>query len=180
MSFGKTEKRTAGYVRRGTVNLFAAFDVKTGEVVGECRPQRRAGEFLAFLDRVVARCLEGQSAHIVMDNLSTHKGEAVKAWLEKHPAVTFHFTPTGSSWLNQVETWFNIITKQAIRRGTFVSVPHLITKINDSIAHWNENCHPFVWTATVDDIVKKLEELQRELASITANHGRNHVSITRH
>jgi transposase len=180
VSFGKTEQRTADYVRHGTTNLFAAFDVNTGKVIGECQSRRRTEEFLGFMDKVVATCPAGQSIHVILDNLSTHKAEEVIIWLEKHPEVTFYFTPTGSSWLNQVETWFNIITKQSIRRGTFVSVPHLIKTIENHITHWNEECHPFAWTATADDITRKLEELQQGLSSIIANHGRKQVSITRH
>ena len=128
IDFAKTEKRTHDYVRHGTTNLFAALDTVTGEVLGECYSRRRTKEFLAFMDKVVAR-YPGREIHVVLDNLSTHKGDDVDGWLAKHPGVSFHFTPTGSSWLNQVEIWFNIITRQAIRRGTFTSLRVLITTI---------------------------------------------------
>jgi len=122
IDFAKTEKRTHDYVRHGTTNLFAALDTGTGEVLGQCYQRRRTAEFLKFMDTVVARYGD-REIHAVLDNLSTHKGEDVDAWLTKHPNVTFHFTPTGSSWLNQVEIWFNIITRQAIRRGAARSPP---------------------------------------------------------
>jgi transposase len=105
IDFAKTEKRTHDYIRHGTTNLFAALDTVTGEVLGECYSRRRTKEFLRFLDAVVAR-YPGREIHVVLDNLSTHKGDDVDDWLTQHPGVTFHFTPTGSSWLNQVEIWF--------------------------------------------------------------------------
>ena len=179
VSFGHAEQRTADYVRHGTTNLFAAFDTATGHVTAECRPRRTGDDFLAFMDKVVAG-RAGQDVHVIMDNLSTHRGEKVDAWLAEHPHVTFHYTPVGCSWLNQVETWFNIITKQSIRRGTFVSVPHLIKTIKDFIGHWNEQCHPFQWTATASDIIGQVNDLQRELDSILANNGRKATSITKH
>jgi transposase len=116
IDLGKTEKRTHDYVRHGTTNLFAALDTGTGEVLGECYARRRTEEFLKFMDTVVKRYAD-REIHVVLDNLSTHSGDDVDAWLAKHPGVTFHFTPSGSSWLNQVEIWFNIITRQAIRRA---------------------------------------------------------------
>jgi DDE superfamily endonuclease len=121
IDFAKTEKRTHDYVRHATTNLFAALDTVTGDVLGECYQRRRTKEFLTFMDQIVARYGD-REIHAVLDNLSTHKGDDVKAWLTRHPGVTFHFTPTGSSWLNQVEIWFNIITRQTIRRGTFTSL----------------------------------------------------------
>jgi hypothetical protein len=121
MTFAKTEKRTHDYVRHGTTNLFAALNTATGEVVGRCFPRRRTKEFLTFMDQVIAT-QDGREIHVVLDNLSTHSGPDVDKWPTRHPTVTFPFTPTGSSWLNQVEIWFGIITKQAIRRGTFTSL----------------------------------------------------------
>jgi transposase len=179
ISFGCAEQRTADYVRHGTTNLFAAFNTATGEVTGECQPRRTNVEFLGFMDKIVGQYGD-QTLHVIMDNLSTHSGNNVDAWLEKHPQVTFHYTPVGCSWMNQVETWFNIITKQSIRRGTFVSVPHLIKTIKDFISGWNQRCHPFEWTATADDIITQVNMLQRQLDSILANNGRKATSITRH
>jgi transposase len=118
MDFGRTEKRTHDYVRHGTTNLFAALNTGTGEVFGHCFPRRRTVEFIEFLDETVPR-FPGKDIHVISDNLSTHSGDQIDAWNEKHPNVTFHYTPTGSSWLNQIEIWLGILTRQAIRRGTF-------------------------------------------------------------
>lgn len=121
IDFGLTEKRTHDYRRHGTTNLFAALDTGTGEVVADCYPRRAGADFLTFIRKAV-KPHAGKDIHVVLDNLSTHDTPAVKAWLARNPNVTFHFTPVGSSWINQIETWFGIITKQAIRRGTFTSV----------------------------------------------------------
>jgi transposase len=168
MDFGKTEKRTHDYIRHGTTNLFAALNTATGGVIGRCFDRRRTAEFLRFMDQVVAAYPEPE-LHVVLDNLSTHTGEDVDGWLAKHPHVTFHFTPTGSSWLNQVEIWFGIITRQAIRRGTFKSLRSLIATINDYIAKWNEDSEPFVWTATADEIIAKVAILDRDFKKLVAN-----------
>jgi transposase len=159
VTFGKTEKRTHDYVRHGTTNLFAALNTGTGEVTGRCFPRRRTSEFLKFMDETVARH-PGQEVHVILDNLSTHSGEEVDKWLSRHPDVTFHFTPTGSSWINQVEIWFGIITRQAIRRGTFGSVRMLTNAISSYIASWNEDSMPFEWVATADEIIEKVAILE--------------------
>jgi len=152
IEFDATEKRTHDYVRHGTTNLFAALNVGTGEVIGECAPSRNGAAFLAFLKKAVAP-YAGRQIHVVLDNLSTHTTPDVRAWLDANPNVHFHFTPTGSSWLNQIETWFGLITRQAIRRGTFSSVHVLIRTIRDYLATWNTNPRPFQWTATADEIL---------------------------
>ena len=121
IEFHAGEKRTHDYVRHGTTNLFAALNVGTGEVIGECRPSRDGTTFLAFLRKAVAP-YRGRQIHVVLDNLSIHTTPEVRAWLDANPHVRFQFTPTRSSWMNQIETWFGIITRQAIRRGTFSSV----------------------------------------------------------
>jgi transposase len=168
LDFGKTAKRTHDYVRHGTTNLFAALDTSTGQVLGSCFPRRRTKEFLTFMDGVVA-AYPGRELHVVLDNLSTHTGPDIDVWLGAHPNVTFHFTPTGSSWMNQVEIWFGIITRQAIRRGTFTSVRDLITTINDYIAHWNQDAQPFVWTATPGEVIAKVRLLHRDFKQLLAN-----------
>jgi len=168
IDFAKTEKRTHDYIRHGTTNLFAALDTVTGEVLGECYSRRRTKEFLTFLDAVVAR-YPGREIHVVLDNLSTHKGDDVDDWLTQHPGVTFHFTPTGSSWLNQVEIWFNIITRQAIRRGTFTSLRVLIKTIQSYIENWNRGAKPFTWTATPGDIIASVRILHRDFKKLLAN-----------
>jgi transposase len=141
VDFGKTEKRTHDYKRHGTTNLFAALDILTGRVVGRCFDQKRTAEFLTFMNQVFRQYPKNeknQKIHVVLDNLSTHNNPDVDEWLTRHPNVTFHFTPKGSSWINQIETWFGIATRQAIRRGSFNSLAQLIRRIGDYIAHWNE------------------------------------------
>jgi len=167
ISFGKTEKRTHDYVRHGTTNLFAALDTGTGRVTGRCFPRRRTSEFLKFMDGVAAR-YPGQETHVILDNLSTHTGPDVDKWLARHPNFVFHFTPVGSSWINQVEIWFGIITRQAIRRGTFGSVRMLIQAINSYIDSWNEDCTPFTWTATAGGIITKVRILERDFKKLLA------------
>jgi transposase len=170
MTFSKTEKRTHDYVRHGTTNLFAALNTATGEVAGGCFARRRTKEFLKFMDQVVP-AHGGREIHVVLDNLSTHSGSDVDAWLTRHPNVSFHFTPTGSSWLNQVETWFGIITRQAIRRGTFGSVRQLINTINAYIANWNQDSKPFTWTATANEIITKVRLVHQDFNKLLDNNG---------
>ena len=165
ITFGVTEQRTADHVRHGTTNLFAALNVGTGEVFGHCAPTRDGAEFLAFLKKAVKPHAD-KEVHVVLDNLSTHKTDDVKAWLEKNPNVTFHFTPVGSSWLNQVEIWFGNITRQSIRRGTFSSVKVLINQIRDYINHWNADPKPFAWTATADEILAKVRIVQASIKKL--------------
>jgi transposase len=138
---GLPEKATHDYVRHGTTSLFAALEVATGE-------------FLDFL-KLVAKAYPRVKLHVVADNYATHKHPAVNAWLAKNPRVTMHFTPTSGSWLNLVEVFFGIITRQAIRRGTFTSVKDLVAAIETFIDGWNERCEPFVWTKTADEILAK-------------------------
>ncbi len=165
LTFDKTEKRTHDYVRHGTTNLFAALNTRTGEVIGRCFERRRTVEFVKFLDEVIRRHPR-EEIHVIVDNLSTHTGDEIDKWLAKHPRVTFHYTPTGSSWMNQVETWFGIITRQAIRRGTFQSVRQLIRHIENYITHWNEDKHPFEWTATAEEIIGKVQILERDFRQL--------------
>ena len=157
---GLPEKATHDYVRHGTTTLFAALEVATGKVTDACYPRHRHTEFLAFLKQV-AKAYPRVKLHIVADNYATHKHPAVKAWLGRNPRITMHFTPTSGSWLNLVEVFFGIITRQAIRRGTFRSVKDLITAIETFIDAWNERCQPFVWTKNADDILTKATGGQR-------------------
>ena len=142
---GLPEKASHDYIRRGTTTLFAALEVATGRVTDACDPRHTHAEFLAFLKQV-AKAYPRVKLHIVCDNYGTHKHPKVKAWLDRNPRITLHFTPTSGSWLNMVEIFFGIITRQAIRRGTFTSVKDLIAAIETFIDGWNERCHPFVWT----------------------------------
>ena len=157
---GLPEKATHDYVRHGTTTLFAALEVATGKVTDACYPRHRHQEFLRFLKQV-ARAYPRVELHIVADNYATHKHPEVRAWLEKNPRVTLHFTPTSGSWLNMVEIFFGIITRQAIRRGTFSSVKDLIAKIGQFIDGWNDRCQPFTWTKTADEIIPKATSGQR-------------------
>jgi transposase len=171
IEFDATEKRTHDYVRHGTTNLFAALNVGTGEVFGECRPSRDGEDFLAFLKKAVKPHAD-KEIHIVLDNLSTHTTPEVQTWLEKNPHVHFHFTPVGSSWINQIETWFGIITRQSIRRGTFSSLKVLIKQIRDYITNWNTNPEPFVWTATADEILAKVRLVQTNIRKLVDNNAK--------
>ncbi len=171
VAFAASEKRTHDYVRHGTTNLFAALNVTTGEVLGECRPNRNGATFLAFLKKAV-KPHAGKEIHVVLDNLSTHTTPEVKAWLAKNPHIHFHFTPVGSSWLNQIEIWFGIITRQSIRRGTFASVNVLVKQIRDYINSWNEKAKPFTWTATADEILAKVRLVQASMKKLVNNNSK--------
>ena len=151
---GNPERRTHDYVRHGTTTLFAALEVATGRVVDQCFEQHRHSEFLAFL-KLVAKAYPRRQLHVVLDNYGTHTHAAVQAWLAKHPRVQLHFTPTSASWMNLVEVFFSIITRQAIRRGSFPSVADLVAAIRRFCDAWNERCHPFVWVKDADDIMVK-------------------------
>lgn len=154
MRIGNAEKHTHDYQRHGTTTLFAALEIATGKVTGAVKPKHRRAEFLSFL-RQIDRAYPKQDLHLVMDNYATHKTPEVKAWLEAHPRFRVHFTPTSGSWLNLVEVWFGIIDRQTIRRGIFTSVKDLNAKIRQFITGWNDRKHPFVWTKTPDEILKK-------------------------
>ena len=154
LRLGVPEKQTADYIRHGTTTLFAALEVATGKVTDACYPRHRHEEFLKFLKQV-AKTYPRVKLHIVCDNYATHKHPAVRAWLETHKRITMHFTPTSGSWLNMVEIFFGIITRQAIRRGTFTSVKDLTGAIGIFIDAWNERCQPFVWTKTADQIIPR-------------------------
>jgi transposase len=151
---GQVERRTHDYVRHGTTTLFAALDLATGAVTGRCYRAHRHQEFLRFL-QVVATTYPRRQIHLVLDNYSTHKHARVERWLRRHRRFHLHFTPTSASWMNQVETWFSLLTRQAIRRGSFKSVAVLQTAIERFIAQWNDHCHPFSWVKTPDEILAK-------------------------
>jgi transposase len=157
---GLPEKASHDYVRHGTTTLFAALEVATGKVTDACYPRHRNEEFLTFLKQV-AKAYPRVKLHIVCDNYATHKHPSVQAWLARNRRITMHFTPTSGSWLNMVEIFFGIITRQAIRRGSFTSVKDLITAIETYIDSWNQRCQPFTWTKTADDIIPKATGGQR-------------------
>ena len=153
---GLPASRTHDYVRHGTTTLFAALEIATGKVTDACYPRHRHQEFLRFL-RQVARAYPRKRLHIVCDNYATHKHDNVAKWLERNPRITLHFTPTSGSWLNLVETFFAIITRQAIHRGSFSSVDDLVAAIRRFIDAYNDRCEPFTWTKTPDEILAKLK-----------------------
>jgi len=159
MGLGYVEGVTHDYVRHGTTTLFAALDIATGHVITRCKKRHRHQEYLSFLKHVNANVPQDLDIHLVVDNYSTHKHQAVKRWLAEHPRYQVHYTPTYASWLNQVEIWFNVITQKAIRRGTFKSVKELTAKINHFVKQYNTNSRPFVWTATADSILEKIQRL---------------------
>jgi transposase len=154
---GRAGTMTHDYRRHGTTTLFAALDVLTGNVIGKCFARHRHDEFLRFLriiDTSVPRSLQ---IHMIVDNYGTHTHPDVKAWLKKHPRFHLHFTPTSSSWLNLVERWLRELTDKAIRRGVFHSVPDLVAAIEDYLRVHNNDPKPFVWTATAEEILAKVQ-----------------------
>lgn len=159
MGLGYVEGVTHDYVRHGTTTLFAALDVATGNILTECKQQHRHQEYLSFLKHIDQNVPAEMDIHLVVDNYATHKHPKVKRWLYLHPRWHVHYTPTYSSWLNQVEIWFNLITQKAIRRGTFKSVKELVRKINHFVQQYNAKAKPFAWTATADSILSKVRRL---------------------
>jgi transposase len=153
---GMPERRTHDYVRHGITSLFAAFNVADGTVISELHRQHRATEFKKFLTTIDKTVPAELDVHLVCDNYATHKTPAIKKWLAAHPRFHLHFTPTGSSWINQVERWFGFLTDQMIRRGVHKSVHALEADIRAWITDWNENPKPFVWTKTAEEILDSL------------------------
>ncbi len=151
---GQVERHTHDYERNGTTSLFAALEVGTGRVTTDTRARHTGEDFLAFL-RLLARTYRKGQVHVILDNVSTHKTPDVQAWLGRHKRFHFHFTPTSASWMNQVETWFGILSSQAIRRGSFESVRALVAAIERFTREWNAGSSPFVWVKTPDEILAK-------------------------
>src|SRR5258708_32922871 len=164
---GRCGTFTHDYVRHGTTTLFAALEILEGKVIGQCYPRHRHQEFLKFL-----RCLDDEFAdqemdlHLVIDNYGTHKHPKVKSWLQRHPRFVLHFIPTSSSCLNQVARWFGQLTQKAVRPGAFVSVEELHQAIMAFLHAWNQAPRPFVWTATVEKIMEKLNRARNQLDKI--------------
>jgi transposase len=153
---GMPERRTHDYARSGVTTLFAALDVTTGKVIGSLHRRHRAIEFKKFLTAIDGHVPADLDVHLVCDNLATHKAPAVKAWLLAHPRFHLHFTPTSSSWLNQVERWFGLLTDKKLRRGVHKNIHALETDIRDWITTWNNNPKPFTWTKNADEILERL------------------------
>jgi transposase len=166
MKKGRAGTMTHDYKRHGTTTLFAALDVATGQVIGQCMKRHRHQEWLKFLRTINRSTPKALDLHLIADNYATHKHPAVKAWLAKHPRFHMHFTPTSASWLNQVERFFGLITEDRIRRGVFKSVGELETAIQDYLDHHNADPKPFVWTAAAADILQKVARGRQTLESV--------------
>lgn len=163
---GRCGTMTHDYKRNGTTTLFAALSLLDGKVIGQCHSRHRHQEFLKFLRRLDLEFPGKRELHLVLDNYGTHKTPEVQAWLKRHPRFVPHFIPTSSSWLNLVERWFGELTQKAVRRGAFVSVAELVQAIEEFLSAWNEDPKPFVWTAKLEDILRKIERARAKLESI--------------
>ncbi|WP_395296554.1 IS630 family transposase [Kitasatospora hibisci] len=153
---GVPERRSFDYVRHGTVDLFAALNVATGKVISRVSAQHRAVDFRDFLGEIDRQTEPGLAVHVICDNLSTHKSPVVHRWLIAHPRVQLHFTPTYSSWINQVERWFAELQRRCLERGVFCSLDDLTTTLEDWIKNWNDSARPFRWTKTADQIIDRI------------------------
>jgi transposase len=162
---GLPERQTHDYKRYGTTTLFAALNVLEGTVIGKCQPRHRHQEFLRFLKRIDQSIDARLDVHLVLDNYGTHKHPEVNKWLAARPRYHVHFTPTSSSWLNQVERWFAEITRKRIRRGTFWSVRELTRAIHEYIRMYNSHPRPFQWVASASRIVHKVNKYRQTLAT---------------
>jgi len=162
---GLPERQTHDYKRHGTTTLFAAFNILNGKVIGSCLPRHRGKEFIKFLNQLEKEVPSDLDIHLILDNYSTHKSAAVQRWLRprKRRRFHFHFTPTSSSWLNQVERWFGLITERMIRRGTFRSVDELERAIYLWLANWNDEPKAFIWKATPDVILDKVRRCREAI-----------------
>jgi len=156
MKKGRCGTMTHDYVRHGTTTLFAALSMLDGKVIGDCMPRHRHQEFIRFLKKVDTETPSGLDLHMIVDNYATHKHPKVTSWLRRHPRIHLHFIPTSSSWLNMIERWFRDLTCNRLRRGSFSSVPSLITAIMEYLSNHNQNPRVFVWTAPVEKILSKI------------------------
>ena len=166
MKKGRAGTMTHDYKRHGTTTLFAALNVATGEVVGECYERHRHDEFLAFLKKLDRQTPKDLALRVIVDNYATHKHPGVQAWLARHKRVNLHFTPTSSSWLNLVERFFAELTRQRIRRGVFTSVADLEAAIVAYLGHRNREPRPFTWTASVETIIEKVGRAKEALETL--------------
>lgn len=153
---GQAERRTPDYFRHGTTSLFAALDVKSGKVIGECHRRHRSVEFRKFLDGIDQAVPPDLDIHLIVDNYATHKTATIKHWLARHPRYHLHFTPTGGCWINQVERWFGLLTQRAIKRGAHTSTIQLERAIREFIEAHNEETKPFVWHKSADEILASI------------------------
>ena len=163
---GRCGTMTHDYKRNGTTTLFAALNVLEGTVIGHCVPRHRHQEFLQFLRRLDGEFPPALDLHLILDNYGTHTHPKVRRWLARHPRFHLHFTPTSASWLNLVERWFRELTDKRIRRGVFRSVSELITAIHEFLDTYNEDPKPFVWTASANEILKKVQKSKAILETL--------------
>src|SRR3990170_2890791 len=163
---GRCGTRTHDYKRNGTTTLFAALSMLDGKVIGDCMPRHRHQEFIRFLTTIDGDTPPGLDLHLIVDNYGTHKHPRVKAWLRRHPRFHLHFIPTSSSWLNLVERWFRELTDKRLRRGSFRSVPELITAIKQYLEGHNQNPKVFVWSAPVERILTKIAKCKEVLDAL--------------
>ena len=163
MKKGRAGTMTHDYKRNGTTTLFAALNVATGRVIGQCMKRHRHQEWLKFLRTIDRNSPQGLDLHLIADNYATHKHAKVKAWLKRHPRFHMHFTPTSASWLNMIEGWFSVLTRKALTNTSFHSITQLEARIAHWASHWNRNPEPFVWTKTVDDIMTKTKRARTAL-----------------
>jgi transposase len=161
---GQPERRTHDYIRHGTTSLFAALDVATGQIIGQCHRRHRAQEFRRFLDAIEAAVPAELAIHLVLDNYATHKTPLIRRWLAKRPRFQLHFTPIGASWINLVERWFALLTQKQLRRGVHCSTRALEAAILEYIALSNTSPKPFVWTKTADEILASVERFCRRIS----------------
>jgi transposase len=166
MKRGRCGTMTHDYKRHGTTTLFAALNVLDGKVIGQCMSRHRHQEFIRFLNKINRQTPAERELHLIIDNYATHKHPKVRAWLERHPRVHFHFTPTSASWLNAVEGFFAKLTKQRLKRGVFKGIVDLQTAINRYLVETNNNPKPFIWTADPDAIIEKVRRGRKVLESI--------------
>ena len=164
---GMPERRSHDYVRHGVTSLFAAFDIADGTVIAQLHPRHRAVEFKKFLISIDKAVPADLDVHLICDNLATHKTTTINEWLDKHRRFHMHFTPTGSSWINQVERWFGLLTDQLLRRGVHKSVAALENDVRDWINTWNDDPKPFRWTKTADEILDSLAKYMARISGAT-------------
>jgi len=162
---GRAATMTHDYKRNGTTTLFAALSVLDGQVIGQCQQRHTHAEWLKFLKKIDRETPKDKTLHLIADNYATHKHPTVQAWLNRHPRLVMHFTPTSASWLNMVERFFRDITTERLRRGVFTSVPELVAAIDDYIAHHNTEPKPFIWTKSARDILQKVIRANSRLSS---------------
>ena len=166
IDFGKTQQRRFDYARMGTTDLYAAMDIRTGRVITSLSQTHATPDFLRLMKKVVA-AYPGQKVHVVLDNASTHLSGGTEEWLATQQGrVVFHFTPTGASWMNQIEIWNGIITRKLIRCGTFSSVKVLNKEIESFTQHWNSDCKPIAWTATAEEIIGKVRTITSRMEAL--------------